>query len=103
MDENQETPESRDESMEVDQTVEKQDSTPENKDAESWKPPTADEIRCVQVLPFFSTYKFTSHSRTHPGILRFLIGQNLTAHESMQEVLLDIQISLLFVIFNNSP
>ena len=53
MDENQETPESRDESMEVDQTVEKQDSTAENKDGESWKPPTADEIRCVQVLPFF--------------------------------------------------
>ena len=53
MDENQETPESRDESMEVDQTVEKQDSTPESKDAESWKPPTADEIRCVQVLSFF--------------------------------------------------
>ena len=49
MDENQETLESRDESMEVDQVVEKQESVPENKDAESWKPPTADEIRCVEI------------------------------------------------------
>ena len=55
MDENQETPESRDESMEVDQVVEKQESVPENKDAESWKPPTADEIRCVKISFIYFT------------------------------------------------